>query len=82
MKQEKVEVAQLTTNSKDKGKGIKGKYDEKAAKVKGPSHKKPQKDLGPDDCFFCENPGHKRWDCPNYHAWRVKKGLSELPKTK
>ncbi|CAH1433895.1 unnamed protein product [Lactuca virosa] len=29
-----------------------------------------------------KEPGHLKPDCPKYHAWRVKKGLPELPKTK
>ncbi|KAH6785841.1 hypothetical protein C2S51_038296 [Perilla frutescens var. frutescens] len=71
LKQERIEIAQLASTSKDKGKRT--KEVEKAAKDKGPVQKK-QKTENSDDCFFCHKPGHQKKECPKYRAWRIKKG--------
>ncbi|XP_062083522.1 uncharacterized protein LOC133789783 [Humulus lupulus] len=76
LKQDKTESAHLASASKDKGK--KRKSENEAAK--GPTQKKQQKDS--DGCFFCNKLGHVKKNCTKYHAWRVKKGLPELPKAK
>ncbi|CAN1135589.1 hypothetical protein LINPERPRIM_LOCUS15451 [Linum perenne] len=49
--------------------------------AKGPAQKK-QQPPPPDGCFFCLKLGHMKKDCTDYHAWRAKKGLPELPKAK
>ncbi|CAH1454433.1 unnamed protein product [Lactuca virosa] len=84
MKQETTESAHFASTSKGKG-----KRKRKEAATKGPVQKKQhlgndqkKKESGPPKCFFCQEPGHLKSDCPKYHAWRVKKGLPELPKTK
>ena len=70
LKQEKIESAHLTGNSKDKGK--KRKKDKEAAEV--PYQKKQHKEKKVDGCFFCGAAGHKKKQCINYHSWRAKKG--------
>ena len=70
MKQEKIKSAHLTSTSKDKGK--KRKKDKEAAAV--PYQKKKHKEKKVDGCFFCGVVGHKKKQCTNYYAWRVKKG--------
>ncbi|RVW87898.1 hypothetical protein CK203_039722 [Vitis vinifera] len=53
--------------------------DNKVAASNGPEQKKQKVEV---TCFFCNKPGHTKKECTKYAAWRVKKGLPELPKTK
>nr|KAJ0189297.1 hypothetical protein LSAT_V11C800450030 [Lactuca sativa] len=60
----------------------KGKRNRKEAANKGPVQKKQhlgndqkKKESGPPKCFFYQEPGHLKPDCPKYHAWRVKIGI-------
>ncbi|XP_059592201.1 uncharacterized protein LOC132253621 [Vitis vinifera] len=77
LKQDKTESAHLASISKDKGK--RKNKDNKVAASNGPEQKKQKVEV---TCFFCNKPGHTKKECTKYAAWRVKKGLSELPKTK
>ncbi|RVW46743.1 hypothetical protein CK203_084486 [Vitis vinifera] len=77
LKQDKTESAHLASTSKDKGK--RKNKDNKVAASNGPEQKKQKVEV---TCFFCNKPGHTKKECTKYAAWRVKKGLPELPKTK
>ncbi|XP_056166845.1 uncharacterized protein LOC130138014 [Syzygium oleosum] len=81
LKQDKTESAHLTSTSKDKG--MKRKKDKEAATLAN-KRKQQQKQDDPEStgCFFCKATGHVKKNCTNYHAWRAKKGLPELPKAK
>ncbi|KAH6776365.1 hypothetical protein C2S52_013926 [Perilla frutescens var. hirtella] len=70
LKQERTEIAQLASTSKDNGKRT--EEVEKAAKDKGPVEKK-QKTENSDNCFFCHKPRHQKKEYPKYRAWRIKK---------
>nr|KAJ0209166.1 hypothetical protein LSAT_V11C400188070 [Lactuca sativa] len=77
MKQETTESAHFASASKGKG-----KRNRKEGATKGPVQKKQhlgndqkKKESGPPKCFFCQEPGHLKPNCPKYHAWRVKKGI-------
>ncbi|XP_042006424.1 uncharacterized protein LOC121755205 [Salvia splendens] len=92
LKQSKTESAHLATSyrgkrGKDKGKRIlsefaKGKriLPDSSRNVAGPSAKQFKKERSGSVCFFCKKDGHKKNDCEEYHAWRVKKGLPPVPK--
>ncbi|XP_038989234.1 uncharacterized protein LOC120112994 [Phoenix dactylifera] len=83
LKQDKVESAHLASTSKDKNKGQKRKKGKEAADTA--SQKKQQKKSDQPagtSCFFCGAEGHQKKHCTNYHAWRAKKGLPELPRAK
>src|SRR3954469_17685208 len=69
LKQEKHEIAQLTTASAPKDKGKK-KAEDKAA-AKGLEIKKQK---GGVSCFFCKHSGHMKEDCMKYKVWLAKKG--------
>ncbi|KAG6397431.1 hypothetical protein SASPL_143598 [Salvia splendens] len=85
LKQSKTESAHLATSyrgkrGKDKGKRIlsefaKGKriLPDSSRNVAGPSAKQFKKERSGSVCFFCKKDGHKKNDCEEYHAWRVKK---------
>ncbi|XP_034673784.1 uncharacterized protein LOC117912674 [Vitis riparia] len=77
LKQDKTESAHLASTSKDKGK--RRNKDNKVAASNGLEQKKQKVEV---TCFFCNKPGHTKKECTKYAAWRVKKGLPELPKTK
>ncbi|RVW63676.1 hypothetical protein CK203_060777 [Vitis vinifera] len=77
LKQDKTESAHLASTSKDKGK--RKNKDNKVVASNGPEQKKQRVEV---TCFFCNKPGHTKKECTKYAAWRVKKGLPELPKTK
>ncbi|KAL6312730.1 hypothetical protein AAG906_015128 [Vitis piasezkii] len=77
LKQDKTESAHLASTSKDKGK--RKNKDNKVAASNDPEQKKQKVEV---TCFFCNKPGHTKKECTKYAAWRVKKGLPELPKTK
>ncbi|KAK6151656.1 hypothetical protein DH2020_014291 [Rehmannia glutinosa] len=72
LKQERTEIAQLASTSKDKGK--RNNDVGKAANDKGPTQKKLMKGETKDGCYFCGKPRHKKKDCTKYRAWHVKKG--------
>ncbi|XP_052297781.1 uncharacterized protein LOC127902532 [Citrus sinensis] len=76
LKQEKTECAHVVSTSKDKGKR---KKKGEAAASKGLEPKKPKVEHG---CFFYGKPRYVKKECKKYHAWRVKKGLPELPAAK
>ncbi|XP_073220014.1 uncharacterized protein [Cicer arietinum] len=77
LKQDRTESAHFTSISKDKGKRKRIEEPKNKAAAKGPEQKKQTTD---NNCFFCRSSGHVKKDCAKYHAWRVKKGLPELPK--
>ncbi|XP_022862502.1 uncharacterized protein LOC111382696 [Olea europaea var. sylvestris] len=79
LKHEKTESAHLATTSKDKS-NKKRKVNKEATGTA--PQKKQHKEPTEGGCFFCGAAGHKKKNCTNYHAWRVKKGLPELPKIK
>ncbi|CAH9094416.1 unnamed protein product [Cuscuta epithymum] len=80
MKQNKIESAHLASStSKDKGKKRKRTPIKREA-AQGPPQKKHKE--GETTCFFCKKSGHMKKDCTKYHAWKVKKGLSEPPQAK
>ncbi|XP_074321767.1 uncharacterized protein LOC141658944 [Silene latifolia] len=84
LKQEKTESAHLASFSKDGKKRKKGKE----VAVMRPPKKQNKETKEPENsetkesgCFFCGKPGHQKKQCIRYHAWREKKGLSQLPKS-
>ncbi|RVW54330.1 Retrovirus-related Pol polyprotein from transposon TNT 1-94 [Vitis vinifera] len=77
LKQDKTESAHLASTSKDNGK--RKNKDNKVAASNGPEQKKQKVEV---TCFFCNKPGHTKKECTKYAAWRVKKGLLKLAKTK
>ncbi|CAH9124920.1 unnamed protein product [Cuscuta epithymum] len=79
MKQNKIESAHLASTSKDKGKKRKRTPIKKEG-AQGPLQKKHKE--SETTCFFCKKFGHMKKDCTKYHAWKVKKGLSEPPQAK
>ncbi|XP_039126655.1 uncharacterized protein LOC120262825 [Dioscorea cayenensis subsp. rotundata] len=76
-KQHKVESAHLA--SSNSGPQKKRKYDKAAAPKSCKKTKGPEKEHKELKCFFCKKASHVKKDCPKYRAWRVKKGLPELP---
>ncbi|KAL0342559.1 UNVERIFIED_CONTAM: hypothetical protein Scaly_1918500 [Sesamum calycinum] len=81
LKQDKTECAYFASTSKGKHKGKKRKKDNGAADTA--PQKKQQKESNDSKvvCYFCKVEGHIKKHCTNFHAWRTKKGLPELPKT-
>ncbi|KAL0355946.1 UNVERIFIED_CONTAM: hypothetical protein Sradi_4041500, partial [Sesamum radiatum] len=80
LKQDKTKSAYLTATSKGKDKGKKRKKDNEAADTT--LRKKQQKESNDPKavCYFCMVEGYIEKHCFNYHAWRTKTGLPELPK--
>jgi transposase InsO family protein len=72
LKHDKTESAHLATTSKDK-RNKKRKADKEAAGTA--SQKKQHKEPTEGGCFFCGAAGHRKKNCTNYHAWRVKRGI-------
>ena len=72
IKQDKAESAHLCATFKDKRKNNKRKKDKDFAKMKPQKKEKEQSD---DKYFFCGVIEHKKKQCTNFHAWRVKKSM-------
>ncbi|KAL0287276.1 UNVERIFIED_CONTAM: hypothetical protein Sangu_2699100 [Sesamum angustifolium] len=79
LKQDKTKCAYFASTSKGKDKGKKRKKDNGAADTA--PQKKQQKESNDSKvvCYFCKAEGHIEKRCTNFHAWRTKKGLPELP---
>ncbi|KAK4395940.1 hypothetical protein Sango_1748300 [Sesamum angolense] len=80
LKQDKTECAYFASTSKGKDKGKKRKKDNQAADTA--PQKKQQKESNDSKVlyYFCKVEGHIKKHCTNFHPWRTKKGLPELPK--
>ncbi|KAL0412086.1 UNVERIFIED_CONTAM: hypothetical protein Slati_3798300, partial [Sesamum latifolium] len=80
LKQDKTECAYFASTSKGKDKGKKSKKDNGAADT-APQKKQQKESNDPKVvCYFCKAEGHIKKHCTNFHAWRTRKGLPELPK--
>ena len=57
-----------TTSFKKKGVGKKGNFKKNGKQVATPM-KKPKVGLKPEvECFYCEENGYWKWNCPKYLA--------------
>ncbi|KAL0293729.1 UNVERIFIED_CONTAM: hypothetical protein Sangu_2522700 [Sesamum angustifolium] len=76
LKNENIEVANLVTQNKGKGKrGKFGPYEKKTGNMSNESFGNKI------TCFFCRKIGHKKKDCLKYKKWLEKKGISQPKET-